>query len=1569
MKNKKLSRWAELLLDTGKRNNLVNFHDTKLSTVEILLPDSSSLFEKIETTSFEFFDPKISLFDELEKNLDEESSEDEETSTDSENLSKAEMEKDVFPVSEIPLSDKQQYLEENKRRIRRQNQLLAYNINGNPILAVRNIEKKAKEFIEETGVNVAYLAFGFIHWDESESSRYEYCAPVLLRPVRIERTSVVDPIILSSTEDEVILNPTFAYLMDAEYSVQLPEYDGEGFSAYLTKINDIVAKLKWRVTDECKLGIFSFLKINMYRDLVDNEDKILENDNVWDLLGYPRRQEDQGYDYSSSYNEKKKTKNPLIELHNVIDADSSQIEAIEMAKSGKSFVLQGPPGTGKSQTITNIIAECLADGKKVLFVSEKLAALNVVYDKLKKAGLEEFCLELHSHKSNKKTVITDLCHTLRLPKSGVSSRADQEISQMERAQKQLDQYASELHKQQPIIDRSLYQLYEAYATYRNSPDIDVDIPAIKNKDLAYLTEVTELLEEYAKYYHIIGSDYRNNPWYGYDHEESSYQAKNHIKDVLCESERLLNTLLPVEEEISRKLNISSSSIGELQKNNEFFRFLSSAEFITPLNMQDPSSRMVKESVMKMKELAQTVLSLQEELFLEYEDSLLSVDSYDYHERLTKLFSGTFSRLFNQEYKSIITDLRLKRKDGKRLSYQEAVKVTEQLLSLQQAQEVFSQYEDSITGYLGRSYQSLYTDWDKALKELEIIQEFINDGQAVGYIPSLNTEEFYRLQDKLKEYTTIIDQAILQGHDAYSEIINLFDPNVFNFVTVPLANAKQKCERCLEEIDQLDNWISFRILLQQLERREVLSFVHKAIEDQIAPEEIAAAFCKHFYFLWIDSILSSSSVLRGFNRITQDKAVDTFIQKDLQQFNINKVKIRAELSALRPSTTMISQGSAVAILLREGQKKKKLKSIRSLLMETGELVQTLKPCFLMSPLSVSTFLEPNSIHFDVVIFDEASQIFPQDAIGAIYRGNQLIVVGDSKQMPPSNFFTSTVEIEDEDEETGDVTDFESILDICSTTMPQLRLRWHYRSQYEQLITFSNKNFYDNDLITFPSSKKDGTGIGVDYFHVDGVFDRKRHVNRKEAEYIVDLIYKNIDLYPNRSLGVVAFSVAQQDLIDMLLTKRRTEDKEHEFFFSSDAKEPFFIKNLETVQGDERDTIIFSVAYGRDTQGKLLHNFGPLNRVGGERRLNVAVTRAKCNVQLVSSMHHTDIDLSRTSSVGARLLKEYLDYAENGEIALERSISLNQFDQFDSEFELEVCEFLRSRGFTVDTQVGCSGYRIDLGLRRPDSSDYVLAIECDGATYHSSKNARDRDRLRQEVLEKMGWHFYRIWSTDWFRNKATEKSILLKEAYAAIKGPSNVRYKTNTFEEKTEPEKVEFEETLPEKKVEFPLYKAVDIESLSLQYMSYNFQQMILEVLKVEAPLSEEWLLKRLSFYFGREKVTSYVKDEYIRKMRGSYSNGIIRRNGFLYLKSQSTFQFRVPDSVTRDVKYISPEELAAGMYEIIKQNVTVEKTGLYHLMGELCGVKRIGNSIEEWFDQAIAQLKDQININDDMISLK
>ncbi len=1539
---KKLDKWADLLLDTGKRNNLINFKDTRASTVEVLLPSSDVLFDKVDgATSFEVFDPKI-----IEEDDSEEASEPEQLQIE-------------IPEEAPDSSEKAAFLAQYSGKIKGKNQILTYSSTTNPITAVKKIDKKAREFIEETGVNVAYMAFGFIHWKESGTSSGVFRAPILLIPIWLTQVSAVEPYVIKPSEDDIIVNPTFSYKMDAEYGVKLPEYNDEGLTAYLEKVTRLVAKFQWTVTAECKIGIFSFLKINMYRDLKDNAKAILANQNVRRLLGEPTDTDELYGDEETASS----VTDPLIELHSVVDADSSQIEAIEMAKSGKSFILQGPPGTGKSQTITNIIAECLSDGKKVLFVSEKLAALNVVYDKLAQAGLAEFCLQLHSHKANKKDVIMDICHTLRMGKSTVSSKAAAEIAVKEKAQHQLDAYAVELHKLRPVIEKSLYQLYEFYAAFRSTPDVEYPIPQISSKGEAYLAETASLLEQYVDYIPSIGYDYRKNPWYGYVNQDTSYQSKNEVKRDFSIVSQFLQMLIPLQKKISEQYGIQCASIEDAHIWNRFFAFAATSKLITPSLLNRIHFDAVTSVLHKLQMQSADILAARSVLSEVFEDDVYKLDGAAYHKRLTKQFGGTFSRLFSAEYKRLITDLRLCKKDGKKPSYNEAVAMTERLSYYQQKNLEFVEAEAPIKAFLGEAYHGVETEWDYVTEQISALETIFSNNVAFGALGQCasfvsDRRLFADYHQRLKTALAACSADVLKRVDGY------FDRAILNIHAAPCSLVLAKLTDCLNELDKLDNWCYFRNLILKLEDKQIVSYVNVAIDQHIEPKHIVGVFQKQFYYQWIDSILSGNPVLSAFNRISQDKAICTFSEKDTEQFEINKAKIRAALSSMRPSLDMIASGSALAILLREGEKKRKQKSIRNLLAETGELVQRIKPCFLMSPLSVSTFLAPDSVHFDVVIFDEASQIFPQDAIGAIYRANQLIVVGDSKQMPPSNFFNATIEVEDNDEETGDVTDFESILDLCLTSMQQLRLRWHYRSRYEQLIAFSNKNFYNGDLVTFPSSRVDAPGIGVDYYHVDGVFDRKAHTNRKEAEFIVDLIYQNIEKYPKRSLGVVAFSVAQQDLIDKLLSKRRLSTPEKEYFFKNDGNEPFFIKNLETVQGDERDTIIFSIAYGIDAQGRLLHNFGPLNRVGGERRLNVAVTRAKCNVQLVSSMHYTDIDLKHTSAEGVKQLREYLDYAENGSVALERTISVSPFEQFDSDFELEVCDYLRSNGFSVDTQVGCSGFRIDLGLKLPDSSDYVLAIECDGATYHSLKNARDRDRLRQEILERMGWKFYRIWSTDWFRNKSVEQLRLLEAAADAIKNPTKVEAKP-TDSQPTE----SFEEVAAKKRFEFPPYKAANIDKLSSQYLPRDFKGMIKAILEIEAPLSEDLLLKRIAWCFRREKVTSVVQKKYEQQMYGYQRYGIIRRNGFLYLNTEKEIQFRGPGDIERDIKQIAPEELAAGMFEILKQNVTADKNSLYRSLAAQYRVARVGKAINEAMDTALDVLKDRIIFDGEQISLK
>jgi superfamily I DNA and/or RNA helicase/very-short-patch-repair endonuclease len=447
------------------------------------------------------------------------------------------------------------------------------------------------------------------------------------------------------------------------------------------------------------------------------------------------------------------------------------------------------------------------------------------------------------------------------------------------------------------------------------------------------------------------------------------------------------------------------------------------------------------------------------------------------------------------------------------------------------------------------------------------------------------------------------------------------------------------------------------------------------------------------------------------------------------------------------------------VLRELAKQRAHLPVRRLVHGIPTLLPKLKPCLLMSPLSVAQYLDAAHSSFDLVVFDEASQIPVWDAVGAIARGKRLVVVGDPKQLPPTNFFNRA---DDEDEaapeaaEDMPVQDLESILDEClGAGLPTLRLEWHYRSRHESLITFSNRRYYDSRLITFPSPVTQDLAVKLNV--VPGVYDRgASRTNRVEADAIVREIVRHFSDESKRKLtmGVVTFNQTQQRLIETLLDEELAKSPELEQRIAEHGPERLFIKNLENVQGDERDLILFSITYGKDAAGRMAMNFGPLNQEGGQRRLNVAITRARHGVTIFSSIRPEDIDLSRTRSAGVTDLKNYLEFAAKGPRALvEQAIPTGL--EPESPLEIEIIRALRDKGWSVHPQVGCSGYRIDLAVVHPEEPGrYLLGIECDGATYHSMPTARDRDRLRQIVLEGLGWTLHRVWSTDWWTDPDRE-----------------------------------------------------------------------------------------------------------------------------------------------------------------------------------------------------------------------
>lgn len=598
----------------------------------------------------------------------------------------------------------------------------------------------------------------------------------------------------------------------------------------------------------------------------------------------------------------------------------------------------------------------------------------------------------------------------------------------------------------------------------------------------------------------------------------------------------------------------------------------------------------------------------------------------------------------------------------------------------------------------------------------------------------------------------------------------------------IVSMRQRVDFLRERLPSLARWVACGQRIMDCRALGLGALIDAQLKGNVFPRDIIDVFERRFFSLWLDAALAEAPVLKRFAGETQDRLIQRFRQLDLEHMALaqrqlvmllrqrrHEAQTLANAAAQSDNPDVVAFGRSYNRLVREAQKKRS-PAIRQIVRNVFEALIQVKPCWMMSPLTVSQFIETANPVFDLVIFDEASQVLTEDAICAIMRGRQLIVVGDEKQLPPTSFFAKSIADDDDDDDDDEQSESaesertESILkEMLSANITARSLRWHYRSQHESLIAFSNSEFYGGQLITFPGTDKEHSD-GVRFeFVADGVYDYGgTRTNRREAERVVDVLIRLVHRRPDSSLGVVALSGAQQSAIREALANRFKTHPELAAIKSnldedSADDSAFFVKNLESVQGDERDIIVLSIGYGPDKRAVVHHNFGPVNRKGGERRLNVAVTRARQQMVVVSSIKASDIN--PTGNVSVQVLRRYLAFAEQGVSALKSdptSVS-DTLDapRFESPFEQAVYDALMARGLQLITQVGCSGYRIDLAARDPEQPDrYVLGIECDGRSYHSSKTARDRDRLRQAHLESLGWTIHRIWSSDWFANRERE-----------------------------------------------------------------------------------------------------------------------------------------------------------------------------------------------------------------------
>ena len=769
----------------------------------------------------------------------------------------------------------------------------------------------------------------------------------------------------------------------------------------------------------------------------------------------------------------------------------------------------------------------------------------------------------------------------------------------------------------------------------------------------------------------------------------------------------------------------------------------------------------------------------------------------------------------------------------------------------------------------------------------------------------------------------------------------------------IESARTWINALQSDLRGVDEWHAYSSCSAKLRAAGLAAVIERFTEDRIAPELIRSSCENTLLHAWCDRIIADDERIRETLTENREALVARYQRLDSQAVASARGLVIATVEGRKGFGT----AGAAGLIRQESEKKKRHIPVRDLISKSIGVVQVIKPCFMMSPITVSQFIKPE-VGFDAVIFDEASQILPADAVNSLYRARQLIVAGDQRQLPPTAFFTGVDDEETlgDDERSSSAGDFDSLLDLCvASRFKQLPLRWHYRSRHEALISFSNRAFYRDELITFPGPYEDHPDFGVKFIKVNGTYRRGSQAdNPQEALEVAHRVIHHYSTRPQETLGVVTLSVKQADAIENALESLRPQFPHIAQHLLPDRNRGFFVKSIESVQGDERDVVILSVGYGRDADGKLSMNFGPMSRAGGERRLNVAITRAKTRVEVVSSIHGHDIQSGTNESL--RHFKRYLEFAELG---LNRAFADGavDFGEPDSPFEESVLGTLRSWGYDAVPQIGVSGYRIDIGIRHPDHPGvYVLGVECDGATYHSAKVARDRDRLRETVLRSLGWELYRIWGTVWYRDRRAAEKSLQAAVDKAIDGFSLDREVGDAPASSAVPAQMlaepylmaapaphenrdwiaEYIEATPHPgRSPYELHEA---EAWPEMY------RIIREVIDVEAPIHSKALLDRLRIAWGVGRSGSRIIENFNTLIRAMHARDeIVIDDGFVDLPDRRVTTVRIPGAV-RSVEQIPATERQLALRRLTAESPGSTRDELIGLTARLFGWKRIGSDI-------------------------
>lgn len=1435
------------------------------------------------------------------------------------------------------------------------------------------IHKNAKQAIEENGSSTLYLGVGLLKWFDRKTPEQARYSPILLLPVEINRRSVNSRFTLKSREEETMINITLLEFLRQEYELnlgaleQLPmDEKGVDVAKVMALVRHAIKQLRgWDVLEQLVLGNFSFSKLILWKDIVVHQEDLLKNDMVRSLVEGKLVQAESPETHIPRDFDSIQSQSVVLP----IPTDVSQMEAVLTAQQGRSFILHGPPGTGKSQTITNIIADALYRGKRVLFVAAKKAALDVVHRRLEQIGLAPFTLELHSNKSKKSDVLAQLARSMETAKLSRTADFQREAQRLDAAKKAISDYVNVLHQKQQV-GWSLYESITALEKYRDQDFSKNYIPeAVLQQLNATLWQLwTDWLPQFQSIARLVVHP-AENPLADLNLPQYSNSENEKIS---AQTSKLLDLLAVVENE-SQSLAEAlyfSFSIQTKSEWEQFVRVIGALQKLpdVPLDLvrylSDKKNYSVYEEWSKTFKDYQTVLS---NILTSYSRNVLDANLDAIEIQWKHAQRSWFLRKWLQSRK-IKKQLSVYRNTpfGNDSEVEQLFSYNNQLLEVQRLlqQSRFTPVQQALKNL----FKDEHTDLSDIANMATVIQQISHltnfwERNGLGKWVEVWQGKNYQYSDEItqKNLTAIngfiqLATSLHQTIESYKTLTNI----QFQHAESWIAGIQNQLQSIRSHLPHLKNWMNYVQLRKQAESLQLQWFI-KAYENRLCNVESLTDYFHYTTHISIaQRVISQHEALSLFNAGLFESKIEQYkkIAREFQRLTLQELRLK--LAAQLPNATVEAmQTSEIGILQRAIKNRGRGLSIRKLFDQIPTLLPRIAPCMLMSPISVAQYFDVNTEHFDILIFDEASQLPTCEAVSALARAKQCVIVGDPKQMPPTSFF-NTIKL---DEENMDVEDLESILDDClSLSVPSKYLLRHYRSKHESLIAFSNVNYYDNKLLTFPSS--DDLNRKVKYHHVKGFYDKgKTRTNKFEADEIVRYIQSHYGNSQKRklSIGVVTFSQTQQNLIEEKLQDLFKNDPKLEEY-ANESEEPLFVKNLENVQGDERDIILFSICYASDEEGKMSMNFGPLNREGGWRRLNVAVTRARYEMHVFATLQADQIDLSRTAAEGVAGLKAFLQFAEKGHLSIRPEDVEDAMNR--QHLSISICQKLQEKGLEVKSNIGTSGYKVDIGIVHPDRPhQYILGIIIDGHYYYNAHTANDRELIMPSVLNALGWNIHRVWTMDWFENSDKIVDAIVEKVKELQTQPQVEEKETaeSAVETPLEPIKAMPEAntataTLSKQKpyVSATLTSVPNANSETIfEFQNRNaIKRQIQLLVNIESPISKSLLYKKVLQAWNISRAGSRLDKHLEGIIKEMNIVETLHHQPFYWSNNIPLDSYRSNDIEKRNIEDIAPEEVMVALDEVVTNNLSIQEDELLRYLSRTFGFAKVGKQIDTLLRYAI-----------------